>query len=110
MPLDENGRYVSVAKHRVNMRGTIEDGIVCSGFSYQIMKILDMTIEEYYDNIDRVEKENHILSGLTSDFTMPGGYWHQETGKCLGGNTGGVVGNGEKYENFIRGFDIKIDE
>lgn len=108
MPLDENWRYVSVAKHRVHMRWTIEG--IWMDFSWKVMQILDISVDEYYDNMDRIEKENHILSWLTSDPIMPGGYWHQETGKCLGWNTGWVVGSWEKYENFIRGFDIKIDE
>jgi len=31
-------------------------------FSWKVMQILDISVDEYYDNMDRIEKENHILS------------------------------------------------
>jgi hypothetical protein len=28
-------------------------------------------------------KEEKVIGGLTDDLSMPSGYWHQKSGKCL---------------------------
>jgi len=108
MLLEETWKYETVSGITVRMRWKIDD--IWLDFCWKIMDILNLSADEYFDNLDKIEERNHILSWLTNDDIMPGGYWHQESGKCLGWNTGWVVGNWEKYKKFIKGFDIKIKE
>ena len=71
------------------------------------MDILGITTEQYFDNIEQIEEENHILEWLTSSPIQSTGYWHQETGKCLGWEIASIH---QRPDDFIKSFDIKIEE
>lgn len=101
MSLEENREYYTICDVTVQMKRKIYG--ISKDFSSKIMEILGITTEEYFDNLDKIEKHNHILFWLTNVPNMPEGYWHQETGKCLGWEIKWVH---QGLDDFIKNFDI----
>lgn len=104
LPLEENWKYITVWWNTVHMRWCVD---MIMDFSYQIITILGISVDDYFNDQDNILNSNHILSWLTDDLIVPWGYWHQESGKCLSLNTWWVAWNWEKLKNLISRFDIK---
>lgn len=109
MSLEEYWRYEASDWTKINMTRTIEHKILILNYGNKIAEILWFKDKPYEEMVELL-KDEKVVHGLTSNMIFPGGDWHAKTGKCLWGNTGGVMGRGEDLKKRLARFDIKIVE
>ena len=108
MPLEEDWRYETVSGKKVIMRWSLEYSDMTMYYWFELAKILGIR-DKSREERKEILKDHKVLSWLTSDLSLPWGFWHDKTGKCLWLNTGWVVW-WEKLKKLLAWFDIKVDE
>jgi len=76
---------------------------------FSLLQYLPHPYDDYYDYND-FEMKKLVVYWSIENSSMPFGYWHTETGKCLWGNAAiGIRNNSQKFqEKFFSKFDLDI--
>jgi len=53
------------------------------GLRMRLFSLLENVPDPFDDEYDAFENQELVVLGLVADLSMPSGYWHRETGKCL---------------------------
>lgn len=103
--LEEHGKYESKEGKKIHLSEAIDHQQMIMYYWSEIFKIIGNELPWREETQEKL-KEEKVISGLTEDISMPSGYWHQKSGKCLWGNTP-MPPHSEKYELYLARFDIK---
>jgi len=105
--LEEHGKYESIQGKKIHLSQAIEHQQMIMYYGTEIVKILWISLP-WWEETQRILKDEKVIGGLTSDLSMPNWYRHQKSGKCLWGNTP-MPHHSEKYNPYLANFDIKME-
>ncbi|MCX6822805.1 MAG: hypothetical protein NTX91_02290 [candidate division SR1 bacterium] len=107
--LEKYTKYKTASEGIVALTNALDHENMLHTYSLALIEILGIDKNLSYENKRELLKDEVVIHGLTSNMIMPGADWHQRTGKCLRGNSGGALTNAKDPKRLLAGFDIKID-
>ena len=107
MTLEEWWEYETIWHHKVNTKESFEYEEMIDNYGDELVKILGIWNKPSQER-DMVLKGHKVLYGNTNADIMPSGTRHAQTGKCLWGNTGWIMGNGKELKKRLKNFDIDL--
>lgn len=105
--LEEYEKYESVQGKKVHLSKAIDHQDMIIYYGSEIFKILWKELP-WREEMQEQLKDEKVIGWLTNDLSMPSGYRHQKSWKCLWGNTP-MPAHSEKYEPYLAQFDIKTE-
>jgi len=105
--LEEYGKYESTQGKKIHLASAIDHQQMILYHGSEILKTLWIDLP-WREEMQEQLKSEKVIEGLTDDLSMPSGYRHQKSGKCLWGNTP-MPTHSEKYEPYLAKFDIKTE-
>jgi hypothetical protein len=108
MALEAPGRYLTKKWIIVHTKKTLAICRLDMGLRMRLFSLLENVPDPFDDEYDAFENQELVVLGLVADLSMPSGYWHRETGKCLWGNA--AIGDKpqKSQEKFFSRFDIQL--
>lgn len=109
MSLQEWWKYETIWHHKVHIKWSFDFEEMLLQYEDELSKILRIW-KKSPEEREKILQEHNVVYGIT-DYTniMPSATRHAQTGKCLWGNTGWVMGNWATLKKKLKDFDIDIE-
>jgi len=107
MSLQEWWKYETVWGNKVEIQWSFELEEMLTYYQFELSEILNIWKKSESER-EKILSQQQIVYWLIDD-GISNGFWHAQSGKCLGGSTKWITKGKTKIKKNISGFDINVD-